>query len=81
MDTSLSLWETVQDREAWRAAVHGAGHTGSRRLELTGCPVKRFCPPPAAEVSGAILLHFAPGLKGRVLAHSVPQMVAIIVSL
>lgn len=30
--------------------------TGSRHLELTGRPVKRFCPPPAAEVSGAILL-------------------------
>ena len=23
MDISLSLWETVKDREAWYAAVHG----------------------------------------------------------
>ena len=31
MDLSLSkLWETVKDREAWRAAVHGATKNWTR---------------------------------------------------
>ena len=35
MDLSLSkVWETVKDREAWRAAVHGA----AKHQEMTRAP-------------------------------------------
>ena len=31
MDVSLSkFWETVKDRETWRAAVHGVAKSGTR---------------------------------------------------
>ena len=35
MDVSLSeLWEIVMDREAWRAAIHGATKRWTRATEL-----------------------------------------------
>ena len=36
MDVNLSKpWEIVKDREAWRAAVHGAGKSQTRLRDCT----------------------------------------------
>ena len=36
MDMSLSeLWETMKDREAWHAAIHGVAKNGTRLRDWT----------------------------------------------
>ena len=40
MDMSLSkLWETVKDREAWRAAIHGVAESQTRLSDQTILPI------------------------------------------
>ena len=40
LDMSLSrLWELVMDREAWRAAVHGATKSRTKQLNNRGKPL------------------------------------------
>ena len=64
MDESLSeLWELVMDREAWRAAIHGAEHRRIDALELWCWRRLLRVPWTARRSNQSILKEISPGMS------------------